>query len=233
MRKILVVLLCLFTIQGFAASSSVYDFSWLDKDKEVYVLQNRKFRKDSKIYVSGTLGKNINKSFIDGTAITLRAGYFFHEDWGIEVVYSMNSGKENSTADAVKAQSSVPFYRKTKSYMGAMAMWSPFYSKLNMFNQIFYYDVIFGIGLASVTQEDNREAFKVIDSTALTTETGMGPLWTAGLRVYITPKWSVRGDVTATHINAEAYGKGTGTYKTLDKSWWHNYDLSVGVNYTF
>lgn len=221
------------TLQVYGASSSVYDFTWLDKDKEVYVLQNRKFRKDSKIYVSTTVGRNINKTFIDGTAITLRGGFFFHEDWGVELVYSMNSGEENSTAKAVIDQNAVPFYRKTTKYMGAMALWSPFYSKLNLFNKIFYYDILLGAGLGNVTQEDNRKEFNVGGSKQLTSESLTGPMWTAGMRFYITPNWSTRFDVTATHVNAEAYEEDGTTFKSAGKIWWHNYDLSVGINYTF
>lgn len=36
----------------FSSEKSVYDFEWLDDDKEIYVLQNRKYRKDGKFNLS-------------------------------------------------------------------------------------------------------------------------------------------------------------------------------------
>ena len=50
MFKKVFLLLCIFLISGVVVANekSVYEFSWLDKDKEIYVLQNRKFRKVGK-----------------------------------------------------------------------------------------------------------------------------------------------------------------------------------------
>ncbi len=56
--KFLVSVICLFgSLQLVASEKNVYDFSWLDQDKEVYVLQNRKFRKKNKLYVGAMAGR--------------------------------------------------------------------------------------------------------------------------------------------------------------------------------
>jgi outer membrane beta-barrel protein len=39
--------------------------------------------------------------------------------------------------------------------MGALAIWSPFYGKVNTFNRIFYFDWSFGLGIASLDTESN------------------------------------------------------------------------------
>jgi len=219
-----------------AGEKSLYNFSWLDPDKEVYVLQNRKFRKDGNLYVGGTGAKTLSGAFIDSYGATLRSGYFFSEDWGLEFVYGKNSGSENDTAKGVKEQGTVPFYRKIDSYMGAMFMWSPFYSKINTFNKIFYFDWMFGLGAASIKTLDNRNKF---DSTAtnfdeLTSENSIGLLWNTGFRFYINENWSLRLDVTGQNYKAAKtkQAEGDSTTSSIDKIF-SNYDLGLGLNYTF
>lgn len=221
---------------ALADEKSLYNFSWLDKDKEVYVLQNRKFRKDGNFYVGATGAKTINGAFIDSYGGTARAGYFFREDWGLELVYGKNSGSENTTAEGVKQQGTVPFYRKIDTYIGGMLMWSPFYSKINTFNRIFYFDWMFGLGAASITTLDNRNKF---DSSAsnfneLSSENTMGLLWNTGFRFYISESWSLRLDFTGLNYKASRTKKmQNATATSKSDTIYSNYDLGLGLNYTF
>ena len=216
-----------------ANEKSLYEFSWLDKDKEIYVLQNRKFRKDGRVYVGGTLGKTLNGAFIDSYGGSVRAGYFFKEDWGIELLYGKNTGEESDTAKGVKEQGAVPFYRKVDTYMGGMLMWSPFYSKINTFNKIFYYDWQFGLGVATITTKDNRTKFDVPPSNTLTSESSMGAIWNTGFRFYLSESWSVRIDFTGMHYKADRQRKPTGGSQIKSSSMYSNFDLGLGLNYSF
>jgi outer membrane beta-barrel protein len=216
-----------------ADEKSLYEFSWLDKDKEIYVLQNRKFRKDGKVYIGGTLGKTLNGAFIDAYGASVRGGYFFSEDWGIELIYGKNSGQESDTAKGVKEQGAVPFYRKVDTYMGGMLMWSPFYSKINTFNKIFYYDWQFGLGVATITTKDNRTKFDVPPSDTLTSESSMGAIWNTGFRFYLSESWSVRIDFTGMHYKADRQRKPTGGSQIKSSSMYSNFDLGLGLNYSF
>jgi len=221
------------SIQSFASEGSVYNFSWLDKDKEVYVLQNRKFRKNGSFYVGGTAGKAVSGAFVDSYEGSLYGGYFFKEDWGIEVSYTKASGDTNATYDGVKSQGTVPFFRKIDTSMSAMLMWSPFYSKINTFNKIFYFDWLFGVGVTSVTSMDNRNGFESnSDSDSLTTETNTGLTWMSGLRFYISESWSTRLDFKASHLNADSQVKSGSTTET-EKKWAHYYNVGIGLNYAF
>ena len=69
---------------AIADEKSLYNFSWLDTDKEIYVLQNRKFRKDGKVYVGGTAAYNLSQNCLTAYGGTIRGGYVFTEDWGVE-----------------------------------------------------------------------------------------------------------------------------------------------------
>ena len=220
--------------QALASEKSVYDFSWLDQDKEIYVLQNRKFRKDGRLYVSASGVKTLNGAFIDSYGASLRAGYFFKEDWGIELLYGKNSGDENDTASGVKSQGTVPFYRKIDSYYGGLVTWAPFYAKVNTFNQIFYYDWTFGAGLASVKTQDNRMKFNSIPSNSLTTEDNVAGIWNVGFKFYITQNWAARFDFTGFHYQADnSKRQGTGGAVSKSKTLNSTYDMGLGLNYTF
>lgn len=237
MIKKLVLLLSslLLSTVVLANEKSLYNFSWLDKDKEIYVLQNRRFRKVGTVYMGLTGQKTISGAFIDAYGGTARAGFFFSEDWGIEGVFGKSSGTKNDTAKGVEDQGEKAFYRKVDNYMGAMLMWSPFYSKINTFNQVFYYDWMFGLGVASVRTQDNRKEFDVVPSSSLTNANTVGALWNTGLRVYISDSWSLRIDFTGLHVKpAKENIKDNGVGNSITTSTlFSNYDLGVGLNYAF
>lgn len=214
-----------------AAEDSVYDFSWLDKDKEVYVLQNRKFRKSGNVYVGGTFGRSISGAFIDSNEANLIAGYFFSENWGIELSYTKADGQTNKTHDAVNAQvGGVAFFKKIDTATTAMLMWSPFYSKINTFNKIFYYDWLFGIGAANITTLDNRNEFDGgSDSNKLTSESETAVTWMTGFRFYINQNWSTRIDLRAMHANTDMQIDTNDS----EKRWNNYYNFNVGINYSF
>lgn len=219
-----------------ASESSVYDFSWLDKDKEVYVLQNRKFRKNKRLYVGGLVGRQVNGAFINSNEASVHGGFFFREDWGFEVSYTLASGSTNATHDAVNEQgAAVAFYRKIDTSVSAMALWAPFYAKINTFNKIFYYDWMFGAGLANVTTLDNRNEFDQAspDSDKLTEETNTGLTWMSNFRFYITNNWSAELRVEGLHLNVDMVSEDVSNADTTETRWNHYYDFKLGLNYTF
>ncbi len=214
---------------AIASEKSVYDFSWLDKDKEIYVLQNRKFRKDGRLYVGLGAVKTLSGAFIDSIGGNVRAGYFFKEDWGVEFLYAKNSGSENDTAKGVKEQGTVPFYRKIDSMMGGIVWWSPFYAKINTFNEIFYFDWMFGLGVAQVKTLDNRNKFLPAAPSTLTSEDTMGGLWSTAMRFHINQAWSLRLDFTGTHYSADRKTSNTAGKSQL----FSNYDFGLGLMFAF
>jgi len=230
MTKMLWALLgLLIASAAIASEKSVYDFSWLDKDKEIYVLQNRKFRKDGKLYVGLGGVKTLSGAFIDQLGGTARVGYFFKEDWGIEGLYSKYSGDENDTAKGVRAQSTVPFYRKFDTVMGGLLWWSPFYAKINTFNEIFYFDWMFGLGLGQVKTQDNRNKFLPGAPDTLTNDTSTAGMWSTAMRFHINQAWSLRLDFTGIHYTAERHtDSDSGKSQTFS-----NYDFGVGLMFAF
>lgn len=234
MKKV-ILFLCAVVMSSVALASekSVYEFSWLDKDKEIYVLQNRKFRKVGKVYVGASGVKTTSGAFIDAYGANVRAGYFFSEDWGIEGIFGKSSGSKNTTARGVEDnQGPKAYYRKVDSYMGAMAMWSPFYSKINTFNKVFYYDWMLGLGIAQIKSLDNRNEFDPSAGSSLTSESNIGAIWNTGIRVYMNENWSLRIDFTGMHAKPEQAKQNNGN-EIKSNSIFSNYDLGIGLNYAF
>jgi outer membrane beta-barrel protein len=235
MKKLLGLLLIFTTTLTWAAEDSVYDFSWLDKDKEIYVLQNRKFRKAKSVYVGGTLGKSLSGAFNDRLSGNLYGGFFFSENFGLELSYTKASNTTNATHDAVKKAGTVAFYRQIDTAFSAHFVWAPFYSKINTFNKIIYYDWLFGFGGSTISTQDNRNEFdkNATNKNDLTEESGFALSWFTGFRFYLSDSWSTRVDFRGTHSNADrAIGVGTNEFE-LKKSWFHYYDFQIGLNYTF
>lgn len=217
---------------AFAAEGDTYNFSWLDPDKEVYVLQNRKFRKNGRAYINAGGGITTSGAFVSAKNIQGRAGYFFKEEWGFEFLYSMNSGEENETAKSVRnegSSGSVPFRRIVDKYYGAMILWSPFYSKINTFNTVVYVDWIFGLGYASLTETNNRDEF-VTGATSATPiqESHGGLMWQAAMKFYLNENWDVRVNLATVHYKAQKASVGTS-----EEAWNTNYDLSATLGYSF
>jgi outer membrane beta-barrel protein len=216
----------------FASEKDIYEFSWLDPDKEVYVLQNRTFRKAGHVHLNAGGGITTSGAFVNSTAIQGRAGYFFTEDFGFEGLYSKNSGKENDTAKGVRSSGvqgtgTTPFRRIVDNYWGIMALWSPFYSKINTFNKIVYMDWIFGVGYAQLKEKNNKLAFQ---SAALadveTAESHSGVIWEVGLKFYLSQEFSIRTDLTSVLYSANNISTSGSSMKT-------NYDATISLGYSF
>jgi outer membrane beta-barrel protein len=127
-----------------------YNFSWLDPDKKVSVLQNRKFRKANRPMISLGLGLANTNAYRKSDVIDPRIAYYFNESWGMEVFYSMFSNKMNTTALALETTSVRPDVIEITSQVGALLQWVPWYAKINVFNTVLYFDWYFAGGAGTM-----------------------------------------------------------------------------------
>ncbi len=221
------------TQEAYADSDLTYNFSWLDPDKEVFVLQNRRFRKAGRLHLNAGAGITTSGAFVDSTTIQIRGGFFFKEEWGAEFIYAKNSGKENTTAETLRnngGAGSIPFRRIVDNYMGGMILWAPFYSKLNTFNSIIYLDWIIGLGYAKLEETNNKDEFLTgAISLDPITESHNGPMWNLGTKFFINDRFNLRLDLTTIHYKATTASNGADE----ESSWNTNYDLAVsfGINF--
>lgn len=213
-----------------AGEKSIYNFSWLDKDKEVYVLQNRKFRKAGKFHLNLGTGITTSGAFVDSKSHQARAGFFLMEDWGVEGIYVVNDGEENDTAASVRnegAAGSIPFRRIINNYKGVLLLWSPFYGKINTFNMVVYLDWMIGVGYAKINETNNRQSVLIGVNRDDTTEDHTALIWETALKFYLNEYFSVRLDLTVLHYEAMK-AKTTG-----EKAYYSNYDATLSLGFNF
>src|SRR5262245_41017208 len=88
-----------------AKAADEYNFSWLDPDKKIYVLQNRRYLKGNRPLLSAMIGTGFSNPYRTVFTIDPRLAYYMNETWGVEVMYQIGTNKVNGTADALKQSS--------------------------------------------------------------------------------------------------------------------------------
>ena len=159
-----------------AAEEDLYDFLWLDQDKQVYVLQNKVFKKKGRFFVNAGYIMGLTSEFQDTTGWHANFGFNFSEQLGVELMYNEYSNKDNATRTNLRSVTDqVPFERKLASSYALLLKYSPFYGKINTFNKIIYFDWSFGAGIGQLKSNSNaltvdlsnqEDTFKGEDYTA-------------------------------------------------------------------
>ncbi len=216
---------------AFAAANDDYNFSWLDPDKKIYVLQNRKFRKagGAQVFLLGGmgLGENFRKAF----QYQPRLGYWFNEDFGLEAFYT---GRFNSTNSAYGSLSrsigsggaTSPYIREINSQFGALFNWAPWYAKINVFNTILYFDWYFSMGLGSMGTEVGPKT-KADLPTQWKAENLFAVYLGTGHLFHLSERFMVRLDFLAHFYSASIDGGYPGG--SNDKAIFSNTSLDLGI----
>lgn len=177
-----------------SGSDDDYNFSWLDPDKKIYVLQNRKFRKEGRLMLSGLAGPGFNSNYRNGFNFEPRLGYYFHEEWGIEAFYTHTANSYNALYDGLAATgATIPSIREIRSQFGLLLNWSPWYAKINVFNSILYFDWYFQGGLGQLTSAVNRRT-SATAADQFTTENLMAVYLGTGQQFHLSRSFFVRLD---------------------------------------
>lgn len=214
---------------SFAGEDDLYDFLWLDPDKSVYVLQNKLYPKDNSFYVDiGYLGLNLSSTFQDTSGVMFKTGYHFAEEWAVEFNYLSYSNQDNSALESVESVAGlVPFIRRPLSSTSVFLIWSPFYGKINTFNQIYYFDWSFGVGTGQYTMESNLETAELANEDRFASETY------TPLQLKTSLKFHIRKNV---HIGVEFLNTNfqANTPKNKNsKSWDLNNDVILSIGASF
>jgi len=204
-----------------------YSFSWLDKDKKIYVLQNRKFTKARRVLLSANAGVSSSNPYRDVRYVEPRLAVFFSEALGLEAFYSMHSNSSNSTFEALQAKSVMPFVREINSQTGALLHWVPWYAKINVFNHVLYFDWGFEVGgsLLDATKKYKISSDSVSDPVRSASDNQKAFLLGTTQQFFLGQNWSVRLDVLGSFYKA--------TYKaeSSDETWFSNFQYGLGLGY--
>jgi len=217
----LIILLCPWA--NAATDDDEYNFSWLDPDKKIYVLQNRKFTKARRVLVSSMGGVGISGPYRTAYSFDNRLGYYFTEMYGIEVFHSTIFNAENNTFRALQdATIALPRVREIRSQYGLLFNYAPWYAKINVFNKILYFDWYFNVGYGSLQSAVDTRATKNDPSNYVDENLNALVLGT-GHQYHINRTLTVRLDLTGAFYRVPI------SATTLTKSWFSNYTVVTGI----
>jgi outer membrane beta-barrel protein len=201
-----------------------YSFNWLDPEKKIYVLQNRRYLKGGRLFLSATVGPGLSNPYRTTLQIDPRAAFYFNETFGLEVFYTLFSNKENSTFEALKkaATNTLPVVREIKAQYGALLHYVPWYAKINVFNNILYFDWYFSGGIGQVSSDlDTRSNASA--EPVYVKQDFMGLFLGTGHQYHLSNNFSVRLDFTGAFYQAPIFGD------EGDKSVYSNYTFGIGL----
>lgn len=205
---------------------SGYSFRWLDPDKKIYVLQNRKFLKADRPLVSLMGGVGVSNTYRSTKNLDPRVAYYWSEAFGVEAFFTVTSNSENNAYQALKNASpaALPVVREIRSQLGVLLHWAPWYAKINLFNQILYFDWYFTGGVGSVRSEldtnsisGNPPNFVGDDRFAFFVGTGH--------QYHLSQSWIARLDFMGAFYRAPLFGT------SGENSWFSNYNFNLGIGY--
>ena len=228
--KLCVLLLIIFFSKFIrAAEDNLYDFLWLDPDKSVYVLQHKVYEKNHSFYFDLNYLSNGSSEFQSSRGGSGTLGYFFKEEWAVELSYATYSNSDNAAYQNVtQINGTEPFVRRANSLMGMNLIWSPFYGKINTFNKIIYFDWSFGLGIGTLSMESNINTVtnpKLL--TVYSKEDYSSLVFKSDIKVYINRRFHLQVGVQ------DAIYRAPGPRDKAVDTTRHNIDLSIGIGISF
>jgi outer membrane beta-barrel protein len=201
---------------GRVPEGDEYDFSWLDPDKKVYIIQNRKYRKAMRPSVYAGGGLNLSNSFRTAYLGMVKPGFWINEQFGVEGVLAFHSNSDNATLTALKRQTTVlPYVREIRSYFAANFVWAPFYSKLNIFNYILYMDWMISAGMGSVNSANDRNTVAGAGSN-FQTQSHIGIFMGTAMNFYMSKNFFVRLDLQGVNYGATGADDRSRRFQSFD-----------------
>lgn len=132
------------------------DKYWSAKDEDYGVIQNRTYSKAGKFYGSVVAGTLINDTFAKAKPLGGMLGYYFSEDFGIELSYLNLGAQKNESVEKLNSISTAvsPNYNLVKNSYTISATYTPFYAKMAFMNKsILYFDMGFTLGAGMTNYE--------------------------------------------------------------------------------
>jgi outer membrane beta-barrel protein len=209
-----------------AEASEDYSFQWLDPDKKIYVLQNRRYEKSGQLLLSLMGGFGGNSAYKTTYNLDPRMAYYFTEEWGVEAFFIFSRNNNNNSLRALKRSSpqAIPVLREVTNQYGGLLHWAPWYAKINFFNWILYFDwyLTAGLGLSQTDVDLNTKATgapQILKESLVTYYVGTGH------QFHLTERWVFRMDFLAGFYRAPVFGN------EGESVWFSNigFDLGVGL----
>lgn len=166
---------------------------WAAKDDDFSVVQNRRYVKAERFYLTASAGIPFNDPYSSGSIIGGSFGYFFNERWGVEANYNSANMKDN---DAVKqfvdTYGAIPNHNVYKSSYYLSGIWVPFYAKMSVLDRsIIYFDMGLSVGAGNLSYEITQAEGNVSKS-AFSYKLGIFQ------QIFFSEHFAIRADLTNT-----------------------------------
>jgi outer membrane beta-barrel protein len=239
LTAILLLLMSILFIQNVSSAYASddddnYNFSWLDPDKKIYVLQNRKYRKAEKLQIFVLGGIGLGETYRTAYQFQPRMGYWFNEDFGIEAFYNLRWNNQNNAyralVQATGSTAATPLIREVDNEVGVLFNWAPWYAKINVFNTVLYFDWYFSLGAGSMsTQIGPRTPSDPVYGSQWQTQNLFAVYLGTGQLFHLSDTFSLRLDLLGHFYSAPIYGglAGAPTDKSIFSSF--SFDTGIGI----
>jgi outer membrane beta-barrel protein len=188
-------------------------------------VQNRRFTKEKRYFLSPTVGILINDSFTKGQSFGLSGGYYMNEQNGVEVSYLHYNVENSKTTDEIFGLNGAPAYNKLTRQLTATYNWMPIYGKVSLFDKsIIYFDMGLNVGLGLTTYEKQLEDGDQ-EKNAITFIADISQ------QFFIKESLAIRFDIRNRFYKEERekYRNSTGTLDDFE----HSLSTAIGIVYYF
>lgn len=180
---------------------------WAAKDEDFAVVQNRRYTKAERFFLSASSGVPFNDPYSSGTLFSGSLGYYFNERWGLDVTYtSANLSDNDSVTQFKNSYGAVPDHNVFKSSYFLSGNIVPFYAKMSMMDKaIIYFDMGASVGVGMIDYDITQKEGPITKNT---------PAAKLGIyqQIFFSEHFAIRVDLINTWSNqdkAKYYAPGT------------------------
>lgn len=210
---------------------------WAAKDDDFTVVQNRRYIKAERYFLTLEGGIPFNDPYSSGSIFSGTFGYFFNERWGLEANYNSASLKDNDVVNQfVGSYGAIPDHNIFKSSYFLSGVFVPFYAKMSFLDKsIIYFDMGLSFGLGSIN-------YNIAQNTGNVSKSAIGYKLGIFQQIFFSEHFAFRVDLNNTWSNqdqAKFYtpgsslpnGGGTAGANTLGAKMQNDTSLILGFTY--
>ncbi|WP_413288026.1 outer membrane beta-barrel domain-containing protein [Bdellovibrio sp. HCB337] len=211
---------------------------WSAKDDDFAVVQNRRYTKANRVFLSLNAGVPFNDAFSAGSISSVNVGYFFNERWGLDLEYKNGNLTDNDSTKLFNERYGVyPDHNVFQSSQILSVTLVPFYAKMSfMDTSIIYFDMGFSAGAGMLNYSIKQAAGDLSESA---------PVAKLGVfqQIFFTEHLALRAELANTWSNQQRYkyyvtlptsvGGGAVTDRDLGKKMINDTSLLLGLTYWF
>ena len=180
---------------------------WAAKDDDFSVVQNRRYTKAERYFLTLSGGVPFNDPHSTGTITSASLGYYFNERWGIEATYASATLKDNdSVSQFVNTYGVIPNYNVLKSNIFIGGNFVPFYAKMSMMDKsIIYFDMGINLGLGTIN-------YDIAQLEGPISKSALGLKFAVFQQIFFTENFALRAELINTWSNQDRmkyYAPGT------------------------